>query len=759
MGCPGERVISLTTSAASIRTLVSHGEVGDRRVILALYGLSSFFSAVLLFALQPLFARMALPLLGGSPSVWNTALVFYQAMLLAGYLYADVGVRILGVRRQALLHLALLVTPLAVLPVHISPDWIPPSGQNPVLWLLALFSAAIGAPFFIVATTAPLLQRWFSECRHPNSRDPYFLYAASNAGSFMALLSYPLLIERLLPLTIQTRWWTIGYVLFALLIAACALAVVVIGRQGQDNVVVDRSAAEPGWLTRRARWLLLALIPSSLMLGVTSHVSTDLAAVPLLWIAPLSIYLLSFVLAFARRPPSHRFFVRLLPIAVFAVVFTLAVRAIEPVTFVIPLHLLLLFAVAMVCHGELARDRPRADDLTEFYLWMAGGGVLGGVFNALVAPVLFQSVVEYPLMIVAALLVAPRGERRPVTQHSRLAWWWVTDLALAVAVGLITLLLLIGMETTDFTARTKYLVAFGAPALVAFQFSLRPLRFAMAIAAILLVSSMVGGSRGHIVHSQRTFFGVHRVAVDTTGSYRQLLHGGTIHGIQSLDPARRHEPLGYYSASGPIGQILSSFVSRPARVGVVGLGNGTLAAYALAGEPWTFYEIDGAVERIARDPRWFTYLADSVGTIRIVLGDGRLSLAATDDRYDVLILDAYSSEAIPLHLLSREALTVYLARLTPGGVVVFHISNRHFDLAPVVASLAQDAGVTCLVRRDDITDQAELRRGKTPSTWAVLAQTAAIAEMIATDPRWRRVRPAVGPVWTDDHSSALSALR
>ena len=729
--------------------------------MLVLYAAAIFVSAALLFAVQPLFARMALPLLGGSPSVWNAALVFYQATLLAGYVYAHVSTRFLSVRTQALLHILLVLMPLLILPIRIASDWAPPSNVNPTLSFLALLTGAVGLPFFALSTTAPILQRWFTKSDHPSAADPYFLYAASNAGSFLALLSYPLVVDRLLPLSVQARWWAIGYAAFLVLVGATALGVVRRPYAAAAPSGTASAAAPSGHpFARRARWLIFALIPSSLMLGVTTHISTDLAALPLLWVIPLSIYLLSFVLVFARRPLPHRFFVRLLPIAAFAVVFTLAVKAIEPIAFVVPVHLTLLFVASMVCHGELARDRPASADLTEFYLWMAVGGVLGGAFNALAAPLLFGSVVEYPLMIVAALLVAPLGEGSPPLAPRRVFTMpRGLDVAVPIAVAALTLSLVTGMEKTAFTPRTQYLIAFGLPALVAFGFSRQPVRFGLAMGAILLVSTVFGSARGHTVHSERTFFGVHRVAVDPSGAYHQLLHGGTIHGLQSLDPARRREPLGYFSASGPAGQILGSLAPRPARIAVVGLGNGTLAAYARRGESWTFFEIDAAVERIARDPRWFTYLADSPGAVSVRLGDGRLSLAAGVDRYDVLILDAYSSETIPLHLLSREALRVYRARLTPSGLLVFHISNRYFDLAPVVAGLAQDAGLEWRVRKEELSDPEEIRRGSIPSTWAVLTSDAAALGVLTADRRWRRVPPNGADVWTDDHSSLLSALR
>jgi spermidine synthase len=738
--------------------------------MLALYTVTMFFSAALMFSVQPLFARLALPLLGGSPSVWNTALVFYQATLLAGYLYAHVSTRLLGVRRQALLHTAVLLVPFLVLPIGIAPDWTPPTDANPIPWLLALLAAIVGLPFFAVSATAPLLQQWFAALRLPSSGDPYFLYAASNAGSFFALLAYPLTVEPLISLSVQARWWTFGYAILVLLIGVSALSL----RRVTDPVPAVRKAGVSStlrdWLPRRLRWLLLALIPSSLMVAVTTHVSMELAAIPLLWIVPLSIYLLTFVLVFARRPPSHRFFVRALPIVALAVTYTLVLKASEPLGFVLALHLVLLFAAAMVCHGELARDRPPADDLTEFYLWMAGGGVLGGMFNALVAPLMFRSVVEYPLMMVAALLVAPLGRPGPATakEDESAAPGWrarsatmssvVLDVALAAAVAVLTVALVAAMERTDLMPRTKSLIAFGVPALLTFRFSRRSLRCALSIAAILIVSAHAGESQGQVLHAERTFFGVHRVTIESTGAFRQLLHGRTMHGRQSLSPDQRHEPIGYYGRSGPVGQLFT-IVRRPARVAVVGLGNGSLAAYAIPAEPWTFFEIDPAVQRIASDARWFTYLADAGGSIRIVLGDGRLSLARSVERYDVIFLDAYSSEAIPVHLLTREALQVYLSRLAPHGLIVFNTSNRHFNLVPAVAALAHDAALECRVRADPADDPSDVNHANTPSEWAVIARTAADLGSLVSDPRWQNVTRTTATVWTDDHSNILSALR
>jgi len=715
---------------------------------------------------------MAMPSLGGSANVWSTALVFYQATLLAGYAYADVSTRWLGVRRQIVLHAVVLLAPLLVLPLTLAPAGEPPTHANPIAWLLTRLAVTVGLPVFALTTTAPLLQRWFATTRHAHAHDPYFLYAASNAGSFLALLSYPLILEPSLPLTVQAHWWTVGYAVFAVLVAASALAVVRSANHADsDSVVLIERTTSRAWLVRRGRWLALSLIPSSLMLAVTSHISINVAAIPLLWIVPLSLYLLTFVLVFARRPPPHRLFLRMLPMVALTVTFTFAFKATEPLGFMIALHLVMLFVASMVCHGELARDRPAPQRLTEFYLWMAAGGVLGGAFNALIAPLIFRSVVEYPLIVVAALLIAPLGKLNDSATASsssralravsgRLRSARVLDVALPVAVGVLSIALVFGLHETTLTPRTKYVIAFGVPGLLAFAFSRRPVRFALAMGMIIILSAVFGESPGRIVHSERTFFGIHRVSVDETKTYRQMLHGRTMHGRQSLDPARRTEPLGYFSRSGPAGQILESMrARRPAKIAVIGLGSGTLAAHALRGESWTFFEIDPAVERIARDPQWFTYLADSRGTIQVVLGDGRRSLAATTARYDLIIVDAYSSEAIPLHLLNREALRLYLARLAPRGLLALHISNEHFDLVPVVAALARDGGVAHRIRPAGNSGPEELVHGNAPSEWAVIARETGDLGSLATDPRWIEAPETDGIVWTDDHSDVLGALR
>lgn len=735
-------------------------------MLLLLYIVAIFVSAFLLFLVQPMFARMALPLLGGSPAVWNTAMVFYQAALLLGYAYAHFSTKRLGVRRQAGLHLGLLLLPLPFLPIALPRGWMPPTDASPAPWLLLVMLVAVGAPFFVVSTTSPLLQRWFAATGHRSSADPYFLYAASNVGSLFALLGYPVLVEPYLNLEAQSRLWAGGYALLLLLMAGCAVALwrSKTATTPAPSVEERRPVSAKIGGARRLRWVLLSLVPSSLMLSVTTYLSTDIAAVPLLWVIPLALYLLTFILVFARKPPlPHALMVRALPILFVALVLVLAMRATEPLSVLVALNLLAFFAASMVCHGEMARDRPDAERLTEFYLWMSVGGVLGGIFNALIAPLIFNSVAEYPLTLVLACLLLPRLASGSVREEKRRR---VLDVVLPLALTCGTAAMIAGVAALELPpGPAAYGLMFGPSVLIVFFFSQRPVRFALGIAAVLLAGGALspGGQESATpAYARRSFFGIHRVGSDTTGRYRQLMHGHTVHGMQSLDPARRQEPLNYYTRSGPIGQVFGKRPLPPnASVGVVGLGAGSLAVYAKPGESWTFYEIDPVVARIAQTPEFFTLLRDCrASKSRVVLGDARLSLAQTDARYDLLILDAYSSDSIPMHLITREALRLYRERLAPGGVIAFHISNLHLNLEPVLAGLAADAGMACRVQHDTEVSEAEKAQGKTPSEWLVMARAEAdFGPLLAASKQWAHAESRPGmAVWTDDYSSILSVF-
>jgi SAM-dependent methyltransferase len=725
------------------------------RGALALFTTTLFLSALLMFLLEPMVGKMVLPLLGGAPAVWNTCMLFFQTVLLAGYAYAHASTAWLGVRRQAVLQSAIVLAPLAVLPVAIAaPGGAPASG--PIGWLLLVLTIAVGLPFFTLATTAAVLQKWFSATRHPSAHDPYFLYAASNLGSLVALLSYPVLVEPWLPLRGQSTVWAWGYALYAVLALGCAA---VVWRGPAAPAVNGGPLTRPAPLSAgtRARWVLLAFAPSSLMLAVTTYLSTDVAAIPLLWIVPLALYLLTFVAAFSGASARATALAnRALPVVVLPLALMMVGRLGGPLALVTPLHLFAFTAAAMVCHGELARSRPQTGHLTQFYLWIAVGGALGGLFNTLVAPLVFTGIIEYPLVLVLACLLRP-GAREPGESRSRLAAASLPALVGALSAGIV-----LWANQGGVSARL-FLAAMAVPAVVTFSQSRRARRFAASLALMLLAGQFAGDGYGARQHTERTFFGVYRVRVDasTDGGYRYILHGTTLHGLQSLDPSRRDEPLAYYHRGGPAGQAFDALpAASRGRIAVVGLGAGALAAYAAPLQRWRFYEIDPAVERLARDPRYFTYLGDCGDRCDVVLGDARLSLAAEPDgAYDLIVLDAFSSDAIPVHLVTRDALALYRAKLAEGGALLFHISNRHLALAPILARLAAVHGLVTRVR-DEPAAGVRAGRGTLPSEWLVMAASEADLGPLARDSGWTTPTPGAGtPVWTDDFSNVLGALR
>jgi len=758
----------------------------------------------LLFTVQPMVGKMILPLLGGTPAVWSTCMLFFQAALLGGYAYAHAITARLGVSRQAILHLAVLALPLGVLPLGVNPSRLRAGEANPVLDVLILLSTSIGLPFLVVSATAPLLQKWFTHTRHPAARDPYFLYVASNLGSMLALVSYPTLIEPRLHLTgsgwlAQTRLWTLGYLALVALTVACALT---LWRRAAG-------ATAPGWdvgarpgvtagdtredapaAGRRLYWVALAFVPSSLLLGVTTYITTDLAAVPLLWVLPLAIYLLSFILAFGRWPVRlHRATVAAtLPVALLAI-FLMLSRSPERIWMTVLWHLLLLLVVALACHGELARRRPAPRQLTEFYLLISVGGVLGGLFNALVAPAVFSSLVEYPLaMVLACVLVG--GRRAPSEPPGRALL--LDYLALPLAVGGLALVLYSDALTVrldlgslanvldlpskrimewlgPMEERLNKVLTYGPPLVAAVVLRRRPLALGLALASVLVVAGFVEARNDDQIRQARSFFGVLRITVNRDKDFVDLRHGTTLHGRQSRDPKRRGEPLSYYHREGPIGQVFAELDRRSTvrRVAVIGLGTGTLAAYARPGDAMTFYEIDRLVRDLALDRAYFTYLTDARdrgATLRVELGDARVRLESVKrerpgERYDLIVVDAFTSDAIPVHLLTREALRLYLDMLAPGGLLALHLSNRYLRLEPVVAGLAADAGLGGrLVERDDAPEAD----GAAGSTWAVLSRTPDAVGRLAADARWTaatlEVDPRVG-VWTDDFHNLLTVFK
>jgi len=746
-----------------------------------LYAVTLFVGATLLFLVEPHVGKRLLPLVGGTPGVWNACLVFFQAVLLAGYFYAHSTITRFGVRRQIALHLALLVVVLLAFrfavvqtgaPVPIVSSLVPADQDYPILGVVELLAVAVGVPFFVLSTTAPLLQRWFAATGHPAAKDPYFLYAASNAGSLLGLLAYPFLIEPRLSLESQQWMWATGVGVYLALVLCCALTVVKHGASGASATeAVESPPPAPITPSRILRWIGLAALPSSLLLGSTAHVSTDLAPVPLLWVVPLALYLVSFILVFARWPDSvHRFVGRLTPMLLVFVVLSLLTSAAEPLGLIAGLHFAALFGVCLVCHGELARDRPHPEQLTAFYLWMSVGGMIGGLFNALVAPLLFHKVgmVEYPLALALAALVRPRSASysgSPLCLIDGALLLGLLGIALALVHSVPQLVQLpVDSDEADMlvTRVMRGGLMFGVPAAIAFALVRKPVRFALALASLLAVGSFDSAQLGETLHMERNFFGVVRVTRSPDGKFIRLVHGTTIHGQQRADENGPPRPMTYYHEKGPVGNLFRSLPQeRVKKVAVVGLGTGAVAAYAKPHQEWTFFEIDPAVARVAQD--YFDFLSTCrAKSCSIVLGDARRKLMlAPDGTFDVIMLDAFSSDAIPVHLLTREAMQLYVQKLAAGGVLAMHVSNNHLDLPPLVARLAADHDPPLTARYcHDLASDADKEDGKLPSQWMVLARTPADLGSMARGPTWFPVREnRPGPIWRDDFANLLWAWK
>lgn len=746
----------------------------ESKTIPLVYTSTLALSAVLLFWIQPLFAKMVLPMLGGAPAVWNTSMVFFQAALLAGYAYAHFSTQWLDVRRQSALHLLLLVAAFLVLPIAVATNWSPPTEGNPVAWLIALLAVSIGLPFFVLSATAPLLQKWFSHTNHRDSSNPYFLYAASNFGSIIALLAYPVLFEPFLGLAEQSKAWTVAYGVLAVLMAACAFLLrrsFVADMPKNHRTVVTELKSDVDWMLRM-QWVILAFIPSSLLLGVTAHITADIASVPLLWVIPLALFLLTFVIVFSKRPAiKHKWIVSLHAYLLVPFVFILYVPLMS-IGVSLFLHLLMFFVAAMLCHGELAKRRPATSHLTEFYLWMSVGGVLGGGFNALAAPLIFNSNLEYPLAIVLACAI------RPVIEGSRYGQWKL-DIVLPLLVGAAVLALLVPRDISNWITEHQAvsIIIASVIGLIVFGFSPRPLRFALGVAVLLIGMNGLMGRQETTLLAQRNFFGVHIVKHNDSKQFVVLKHGTTIHGAQSVDPENWREPLGYYVREGPAGQVFSTFLTKPRSlsIGIVGLGAGAMACYRRSNDDLTYYEIDAAILSVALDTQYFHYLDACSPDSPTVLGDARLSLARDARRqFDLLVIDAFSSDSIPVHLITREAIELYFEKLGDEGLLLIHISNRYVDLEPVLGNLAEHAHLASRIQRyspirsdpdtdselDGTTLPEQLARFHYPSEWVLLAKSERALGDIATDQRWSTLatNPRVG-LWTDDYSNIIRVLR
>ncbi len=776
-----------------------------------LFGLTMFVSATLLFLVQPMVGKMILPLVGGTPAVWNSCMVFFQALLLAGYFYAHKTTVTFSTRKQIAVHAGVLAVALGAMlvgalltgnssPVPVVKSLAPQGSDVPFFGVLVLLAVAIGLPFFAVSTTAPLLQKWFSETGHPSARDPYFLYAASNIGSLLALVAYPFVVEPNMPLVNQAWMWAAGFAVLIGMIGLCARAVSSAPPPATVHPQAKRAAKPvdepaPHWTTK-LRWIVLAAVPSSLMLGVTTSITTDMVSMPLLWIIPLALYLITFIIVFAKSTPAwvHTFAVLVTPVAILLLIFLKTSQNVIhlEVHSNSKLQMILMFAtvflITLTCHGELARTRPAPKHLTSFYLIMSFGGMLGGTFNALVAPIAFIYVSEYPLALVAACLAMPRlsavvaektGEQEKAGELVRAVTYALVFFAVGkLMTGEFTWIYkqirwVITQTGIGVDARTAAaLLVFGVPTLVTYLFVDRPLRFGLCVGAFWLASfvtywrSPEDHEDGFRPYQTRSFFGTIRVDAgrwdgeedpDTNPNrhFKYLLHGSTIHGkefrypgkltmpmrmwyqavgfgfLADMDlPGPDRVPLSYYHRTGPVGEMFRWFESKEranTAVACIGLGTGSLSSYGHKGQRMTFFEIDWTIRRLVEEPKYFTYIhaarRDGVD-IEFLMGDARLTLEQAGDRkWGFMLVDAFSSDAIPAHLLTEESVKLYFDRVEPDGIVALHISNRYLDLEPVVEQIVRKLGYEARVMRDSVDRVEEFYSGKSSSHWVAVART------------------------------------
>lgn len=732
-----------------------------------LFVLTILVGSFLLFQVQPMVARMVLPKLGGAPAVWNSAMLVYQALLLGGYAYAHWLGRF-TVQRQAMIHVALFLVAALWLPIGIAQITPPGPGQE-ALWVPLLLLASIGPVFFVVSAQAPLMQRWFAA--DARAGDPYYLYAASNLGSFAGLISYPALVEPNLPLAAQSWGWTAGYALLVLLVSASAAARWH-GRAADpasDAAVTDEP--RPTW-RRQLHWLLIAAVPSGLMLSTTTHLTTDIVAMPLLWVLPLGLYLLSFVIAFSTMNRLTEVFVFIAP-TVLLTIGGLALLSSGGGSLLVALaSLAMLFVVATALHGYLYHLRPAPQHLTLFYLIMSAGGVLGGLFAALLAPLLFDWVYEHPLLTLAAAMLLPLPVILPWDK-----WLKLSARTARLVVGLlVAVAAFASLRMVDgWSGRLDIDVGMWGFAILVIGVLVIGWRWAyVAVLALLMIG--VGGwstiQESLTGDRVRSYFGVYTVTDYPAQGQRRLAHGTTLHGLQRTDPAHRREATTYYGPQSGVGLTLAraeALAGPGASIGIVGLGAGTLACYRRPGQQWTFFEIDPVMVDIARDPGKFTFLSDCADDAPVVVGDARLQIAQQPPaQFDVVVIDAFSSDAIPLHLLTKEAIGIYARALKPDGILLIHISNRFFGLEPVLAEEARARGWTAAIRLDpgpategidDLTASNWVALTATPGRMTQLTGGLRPRDKADEDDAWVALQSTPGfERWTDDYASTLPVL-
>ncbi|MDT8407473.1 MAG: fused MFS/spermidine synthase [Methylococcales bacterium] len=730
------------------------------RISVTLFAGTLLFSALLMFTIQPLLGKLLLPHLGGAANVWNTCMLFYQSLLFLGYAYAHWLTAKLPLPRQHGLHLILIAVSLVCLPIALPDNLNPPTQDNPFFWLTGILLMTIGLPFFVLATTSPLLQKWFSQLGHRRSADPYYLYAASNAGSLLALLSYPFLIEPGFDLPTQTHTWSLAYVLFGACVIGAGYWLL---RQTQTAApITDNIERELDFKhvsgSRIAYWLALGFIPSSLLLSLTQYISTDIAAMPLLWVLPLAIYLTTFIIAFSSGYQRIAGFfthaqVLVLPLLL---AFSFINPASLPFMLNLGLHGLAFFLACQVCHGQLALSRPDSRHLTAFYLILGLAGMLGGWFVTFIAPWLFDGIVEYPLLLTLSFLLRPGL----LPQSGRA---WLQQLAWPLAISILGFMTYITLPTP-----AQHLDTLGVGLILlaglTYAFRSQPITLGGVTGVLLLFAGTLHASLSHTLFQERNFYGVVSVRQALIPNEQgkpekihELYHGTTKHGSQRQVAPYRNIPYLYYSQPGPMGQLFSAYGANNDQwqVGVVGLGAGALLCYRKPAQHWTVFELDPLVVKTATNTDYFSYWRDCAGAdTEMVLGDARLSLTQrASQSFDLLIIDAFSSDSVPAHLLTREAIALYLDKLTDRGLLAFHITNRHLDLLKVLA---------VHVQQDNIAARVQQFRPREPSAlivatdWMVLAKhEAALTPLDQHSSAWQKPPLFFNSRAWDDNFSAL----
>lgn len=728
-----------------------------------LFAFTLFSSASLMFVLQPMFGKVLLPLLGGAASVWNTCMVFYQSILFLGYLYAHILSSHFSPYRQVWIHGTLLLLTLCLLPIGIPEGSAPPTESNPTLWLLSILLLSIGLPFFILSTTSPLLQKWFSKIGHKTSHDPYYLSIASNTGSLIALLSYPFILEPQFGLSNQQQWWSIGFLLLCAFISLCMMLFKYHGQKTEARVVNITPAKAPD-IYLQLKWLLLSLIPSSLLLGTTNYISIDIASMPLLWVIPLAIYLISFIIVFSKYAENiHKIMVvaqHLLVIPFLIYFFSgqkLASFSLEQA-----LHLLVFFVSIMVCHGELAKQRPATQYLTQYYLIMSFGGMMGGMFNNFIAPFIFDTLIEYPLMIVAALLLNPSNNS---------PGFYLQKTRFRVIFGCY-LLLFSGVFYLNYQqfADEMILLLMITIAVANFLFFHKNLLYLVLYSGVIMSCTLPTSisQKNDIIYQGRNFYGVlsikkSQINTDySTETIHKIYSGSTEHGAQLKDHNMQCKPVSYYGAKGPIGQVFQAYApyNNDWQIGIVGLGSGALGGYAKNTQQWSFYEINPAIVEVATNPDYFNYLQKCVANYDIKIGDARLVLEREKSApLDLLVIDAFTSDSIPMHLMTREAIELYLEKLNPNGLLAFHVSNHYLDLKQVLADHAEKQGLIALIQEFRPEEKSPYVH---KSDWVVLTKKlASIEPLLHSDAgKWVRLS-SEGYIqsWTDDFTSLVSVWK